>query len=196
MPTRQDERLQWLSRVVGLGAYARALNWARSIPVLDSAVEWMKPACTSEAARTEDYQEFAGERQQLWWQHEFEADEVACALLARLRLPPEQWAAGLRVIARSVMWHEQRHLRMLLEMQQQLGPDEKRQIAMADGFPNGDFDAGVALLQAALAAGDADAIQRLRLHTILPFSVLKSVCPQRNLRYRPPRGSLGLREKQ
>ena len=26
--------------------------------------------------------------------------------------------------------------------------------------------------------------------------VLKSVCPQRNLRYRPPRGSLGLREKQ
>ena len=33
-------------------------------------------------------------------------------------------------------------------------------------------------------------------HAILPFPCLKSVCPQRNLRYRPPGGSLGLREKQ
>ncbi len=32
------------------------------------------------------------------WQQVFEADEVACAVLARLGVPPEKWAAGMKVL--------------------------------------------------------------------------------------------------
>ena len=52
---------------------------------------------------------------------------------------------------------------------------------------------------AAAAAGTGEVGSAARCGGIETFHfifVLKSVCPQRNLRYRPPRGSLGLREKQ
>lgn len=85
---------------------------------------------------------------------------MACALLARLRVPPEHWAAGFRVLAHSVLWQEHQVLKVFERWQQELSPEEKRQRAAELGFPNADFDAGVALRRAALAAGDADALQR------------------------------------
>ncbi|KAI7844060.1 hypothetical protein COHA_002204 [Chlorella ohadii] len=50
----------------------------------------------SRTAKSVDiYQQAASSAKALSWQHEFEADEVACAVLARLRVPPDLWTAGM-----------------------------------------------------------------------------------------------------
>lgn len=53
---------------------------------------WAPPPNTA----TVFYQNAASKTKALQWQHVYEADEAACAVLARLRLPPDQWAVGLR----------------------------------------------------------------------------------------------------
>ncbi len=146
-----------------------AIDRCRSVPLLGAALNWACPQATSEGELTEGYQALASLLKTLFWTHEYEADEVACGLLARLRLPPAHLTAGLWAIERSVLRRKATMLDKLLDFQKRASTEQKRQLA-AQLFPGADFDTGVALLntgiarlQAAVAAGDTDACAQLDL---------------------------------
>ena len=107
--------------------------------------------------------QLASTLKELSWQHEYEADEVACALLARLRLSPEHMTAFMRVASASTLRKAQDCLEWLEGLQQELTPAQKQQHAAQWGWPGADFDAGVAGLKAAVEGSNADAIGTLNL---------------------------------
>lgn len=105
--------------------------------------------------------QFASQLKRMRWQHEFEADEVACALLARLRVPPEQWQAGLQAAAAHGLWMQEWELqyRRCLLLQRQMAAAGARILApLGRGRP--DY-ARVAQLDSAVKAGDIDAAMQL-----------------------------------
>lgn len=106
------------------------------------------------------------------WLFEYEADDVACALLARLRTPPELWAAGLEVGAAVRAAEGQPYLYAVLDAEarweretlQDEGPGalaaHKSARAEAMGWPS--YEAGMRQIKAAADSGDAD-----RMHACL-----------------------------
>ncbi len=80
--------------------FAHKMAWAHAahiVSLLGRRIPAFITKSMPPALSADIYQQAASEIKALSWQHEFEADEVACALLARLRLPPEQWAAWLKM---------------------------------------------------------------------------------------------------
>lgn len=161
-PAFQAEGVTLMKALAGVVAKDATIDRCRSVPVLGAALDWACPQATSEGELTEGYQALASLLKTFFWTHEYEADEVACGLLARLRLPPAHLTAGLRAIERSVLRRKAGVLRKLLEYQQGASVEQKRQLA-AQLFRGADFDTGVARLQAAVAAGDTDACAQLDL---------------------------------
>lgn len=111
------------------------------------------------------YQHAASKAMRLSWQHEFEADEVACAVLARLRVPPEHWALYLKAV----------HVRQLAAAgdwvagvekdARAAGPDAENAafvaaVAARMGWPS--VEEGLAQLKAARAKGDLLWLQQQR----------------------------------
>lgn len=92
--------------------------------------------------------------------------QVACAVLARLRVPPQQWTTGLRFL----------HARWLAEMGSMAAEIEKglragkqetaegAALAARMGFPN--LGEGLAQLKAALAKGDHSQLQRWQAYIL------------------------------
>ena len=117
-------------------------------------------ASTSMISTAPDAQRVMSKLKELNWQREFEADEVACAVMARLRVPPEQWAAGL-VLARAAQLDDlQSWVPELVEVLKDCMKDLSRKeadaaraaIAPLVGWPS--FDAGLAQLKAGAATGN------------------------------------------
>lgn len=80
-------------------------------PGLSSLARWLDrgPAkCVLEA-----YLQLTSCFKELSWKQEFEADQVACALAARLRHSPEHMAAALKVLREVKIDQHRRHLKAL-----------------------------------------------------------------------------------
>lgn len=160
--------------LIGLLAVASALGLGAAVDAASSESEtWLSA-----------YQAYASLHKRLYWQQEFEADEVAAALLARLRLSPGHLAAGAKQLVYSTALEAADYLQALLKVQRQLTPDEKRRKAAALGFPGADFDAGVDLVKEAVESNDLDAFPRL-------YSSFEAISARRRLLEKAKDGGSG-----
>ena len=126
----------------------------RSIAGVSPALHWLRGL-----AEEADYL-LAAEVKALNWQQEFEADEVACAVMARLRLSSDHMSACAHVTVAAVSREYMAYLQQLLTEQQQLSPLHKQMLADQRGWP-ADFDATVALYKASVERGDPDVTVQL-----------------------------------
>ncbi len=113
------------------------------------------------------------------WQQVFEADEVACAVLARLRVPPDQWTAGMKLLRASQLSELGSWIAKVEETSKAEGQDSKQAAEVAAmaarmGWPS--IDEGLAQLKAALAKGDLFELrqQHSRWHAIKHWQALRN----------------------
>ena len=83
--------------LTGLQTHAR---WSAQV---SASLPWCRRVADETQPAGLGPQQFASKTKALSWQHEFEADEVACALLARLRLPLQDISVALRVLGACVV---------------------------------------------------------------------------------------------
>ena len=110
------------------------------------------------------YQQAASELKALSWQHEFESDEVACAVLARLRLPPEQWVAALKHMRAEKLAEMGSWITAIDSACKSRGRRSKQTeaalAALAARMGWNSVKEGVAQLKAALAKGDLSLLEQ------------------------------------
>ena len=156
----QEERQLILATVCG---YVHQHQFVQRVPGLTSVARWLRWIPETDQPGAKDYLDIASMYKELSWQHEYEADEVACALLSRLRLSPEHMTAHMRVHAAYTLRQAHDYLEWLEGLQRELTPAQKQQHAAQWGWPGADFDAGVARLKAAVEGSNADAVDTLIL---------------------------------
>ena len=95
---KQEERQLILATACG---YAHQHQFIQRVPSLTSVAHWLRWIPETHQPGAKDYLDIASMYKELSWQHEYEADEVECALLARLRLSPEHMTAPSQWLRRS-----------------------------------------------------------------------------------------------
>lgn len=155
-PVLQEEVRLFAAMLAGAKTRGRRVM---QTPGLSSLARWLDRGPAKCVLKT--YLQLTSCFKELSWNQEFEADQVACALAARLRHSPEHMAAAVKVLREVKIDQHRRHLKALGSWQQELSTEDKRELAAEMGFPGGDFDAIVARYEAAAEIDDLDAMDQL-----------------------------------
>lgn len=108
LPGCQEEKeLFYMRSMLAFGCRYMLAAWRhRLLPPAGDRHNGEPAAVSREEALRQDAAQLklrvAASLQQLAWQHEYEADALACAALGRASVPPRQWAARLQVLQRVV----------------------------------------------------------------------------------------------
>lgn len=139
---------------------AKAPQAAAAVVSFMQQLKSLAPAGTLTTSAADVHLFMASKTKALQWQQAFEADEVACAVLARLRVPSEQWASALRAWGASQL-RELERCTGIWEQAAKMAVDKGGATAAVYaataarlGWPS--FEEGAARLREAVARGDVD----------------------------------------
>lgn len=130
-------------------------------PGLSSLAQWLDSTPEVNRCGAEAFLQLASFHKELSWKQDYEADELACALLARLRLTPDHMAAGMKALAAArANWHKQQ-LGWLLERWVLPSEEAKRLVEAKLGFPGDGLDTVLRRYEDTVKRGDVDAMDEL-----------------------------------
>ena len=130
-------------------------------PGLSSLARWLDSTPEVNRCGAEAFLQLASFHKELSWKQDYEADELACTLLARLRLTPDHMAAGMKALAAArADWHKQQ-LGWLLERWVLPSEEAKCLVEAKLGFPGDGLDKVLRRYEDTVKRGDVDAMDEL-----------------------------------